>query len=590
MNRYVAILLLATISLPAVPETFANDAAEAFQELVDDSWEFGLKESPLFATRIGDHRLNDRLARESIADQKRRLEANRKFLERWEAIDHDKLGRQQRINYEIFGRLLKDDVVEGELEMYLIPITNRWGFHIAFPELPQRVPLKTVEDYQNYISRLQQFARYTDDHIELLRGGIEKQLVLPAVVLHDYKRPITSHIVEDPEKSLLYSPFKKFPATFGDEDQKRLRDAGRQAIAKSVVPAYRKFLKFMESEYVPAARGSIGASALPRGREFYRHRVRSYTTLDITPEEVHRIGLEEVKRIRREMDEVIRESGFEGGFEKFVEFLRTDDQFYAETPEELLKEVAFTMKKMEGKLPELFGKLPRAPCGIKEVPAYIAPSTTTAYYSQPAGDGSRAGFYYVNTYNLRSRPLYEVQALSLHEAVPGHHLQLALQQELGELPPFRRFAGFTAFVEGWGLYAERLGLEVGFYEDPYSNFGRLSYEMWRASRLVVDTGMHYLGWTRKQAIDFMAKNTSLSMHNIESEVDRYISWPGQALAYKIGELRIRQLRKKAEQELGRQFDIRQFHDVVLGSGSVPLDVLEANVMQYIERAKEKDER
>ena len=290
-----------------------------------------------------------------------------------------------------------------------------------------------------------------------------------------------------------------------------------------------------------------------------------------------------MKRIRAEMDGVIEASGFKGSFEEFLQYLRTDDRFYAKTGEQLQKEIAYVLKRMDGQLPRLFGKLPRMSYGIRVVPEYIAPRTTAAYYSPPAGDGTRAGFYYINTFNLKGRPLYQVEALSLHEAVPGHHLQIALQQELEGLPNFRRYAGFTAFVEGWGLYAERLGLEVGFYQDPYSDFGRLSYEMWRACRLVVDTGMHYLGWTRKQAIVFMQENTALSLHNITAEVDRYISWPGQALAYKMGELKIRELRARAENELGERFDIRQFHDTVLGAGAVPLDVLERNVEKFIVR-------
>jgi uncharacterized protein (DUF885 family) len=340
----------------------------------------------------------------------------------------------------------------------------------------------------------------------------------------------------------------------------------------------------MEREYLPAARGSIGASALPNGREFYRHRVKRFTTLDLTPEEVHQRGLAEVQRIRGEMEAVIKKTGFQGDFAAFVAHLRSEPRFYASSPEQLLKEVAYVLKRMDGQLPKLFGKLPRTPYGIREVPPYIASRTTTAYYMPPLGDGTQAGFYYVNTYDLKSRPLYEIEALSLHEAVPGHHLQLALQQEMTELPKFRRFADVTAFIEGWGLYAERLGLETGFYEDPYSNFGRLSYEMWRACRLVADTGMHYLGWTREQSIEFMAANTALTLHNIRAEVDRYIAWPGQALAYKTGELKIRELRSLAEQELGPRFDVRAFHDVVLGNGSVPLDVLDDNVRRWLKSA------
>lgn len=564
--------------------SMAQDSSE-LKGLLDDAWEFGLRESPTFATRTGDHRFNDKLSRESIADQKRRLVTKRELLARWNAIDRTTLHRPDRINYDIFGRILRDDITESDFQMYLIPISNRWGFHISFPELPQQVPLNTAKDYENYTARLREFSRLTDENIELMRAGIKKGLVLPSVVLEGYKDSITAHIVDDPTDSLLYTPFNEFPDRVPEQQHERLAAAGGAAIAEHVVPSYQKFLQFMQDEYVPNCRGSIAASALPNGREYYRHCVRLFTTLDITPDEVHETGQREVKRIRAEMDEIIKRVGFDGDFAAFVEHLRNERRFYAETPEQLMKETALVLKKMDGQLPKLFKTLPRTPYGIREIPAYIAPKTTTAYYQQPAGDGSRAGFYYVNTYNLKSRPLYGIEALSLHEAVPGHHLQLALQQELTDIPPFRRFSPITAFIEGWALYAERLGLEVGFYEDPYSDFGRLTYENWRACRLVVDTGMHYFGWTRKQAIDFMANNTALSMHNIEAEVDRYISWPGQALAYKTGELKIRALRAKAETELGGAFDIREFHEVVLGSGAIPLSVLEDNVNEYIASTK-----
>jgi uncharacterized protein (DUF885 family) len=348
-----------------------------------------------------------------------------------------------------------------------------------------------------------------------------------------------------------------------------------------VVPGYRDFLTFISQEYAPRARPSIGASELPNGRALYTQRVRQFTTLDLTPEQVHQTGLAEVSRIRGEMEAAMRKAGFSGTLPEFIQFLRTDPRFYVNTPEELLRHTALVLKRMDGELPRLFGRLPRMPYGIKPIPEFIAPRTTTAYYSRPSGDGTRSGTYYVNTYDLKSRPLYEVEALSLHEAVPGHHLQIALQQELEGLPEFRRYSGFTAFTEGWGLYAERLGLESGFYTDPYSDFGRLTYEMWRALRLVVDTGMHFKGWTRQQAIDYMAANSALTLLNITNEVDRYIAWPGQALAYKTGELKIRELRAQAEKELGPRFDIRRFHDVVLGSGAVPLSVLEDNVRRYI---------
>jgi uncharacterized protein (DUF885 family) len=387
---------------------------------------------------------------------------------------------------------------------------------------------------------------------------------------------------------LLYKPFDDFPLGVAASDHARLRAAASEAIAGSVVPGYAALQTFMGDEYAPAGRETIGASGLPNGRAYYEHRVRRFTTMDVTPEQVHQTGLDEVARIRAEMDAVIVETGFDGSFEEFVEFLRTDPRFYVDDADDLMKEVALVLKKMDGQLPKLFKTLPRTPYGIKRVPDYIAPRTTTAYYNGPAGDGTRAGFYFVNCYDLASRPLYEIEALSLHEAVPGHHLQTAIQMELEDAPMFRRFIWVVAFGEGWALYSERLGLETGFYEDPYSDFGRLTYEMWRACRLVVDTGIHYMGWTRQRAIDFMAKNSALTIHNITTEVDRYISWPGQALGYKIGELKIRELRRRAERELGPGFDLRGFHDVVLGSGAVPLDVLEANVVAWIGQAKQED--
>ena len=577
-------VLSLTLAITATVPLFAAEAPDArFRRLLDDAWEFSMREFPTFATRAGDNRYNGRLASNTIADHQRRAKANRAFLARLEAIDREKLSAIDQVNHAVFGQQIRTNITEYEFDAHLMPITNRSGFHIYFPALRRIVPLDSVKDYENYIARLNAFDRYAAQNIDLMRAGMKKGLVLPAVVLEGYRKPVTTHIVDDPTKSLLHEPFTKFPDAINQADRKRLAESGRRAISEGVVPGYRRFLKFMQDEYVPAARGPIGASAMPRGRAFYRHRVKRFTTLDLTPQQVHDTGLAEVGRIRAEMLTIIKKVGFKGDMAAFVKHLRTDPKFYAKTPKQLLKETAYVLKEMDGKLPKLFGKLPRTPYGIREVPSYIAPQTTTAYYESPTGGGRTAGFYYVNTYKLDSRPLYGVEALSLHEAVPGHHLQLALQQELEGLPKFRRYASFTVYIEGWALYAERLGLEVGFYQDPYSDYGRLTYEMWRACRLVVDTGMHYFGWTRGQAIDFMAQNTALSIHNITAEVDRYISWPGQALAYKIGELKIRQLRAMAEKRLGKRFDIRTFHDVVLGSGSVPLTVLEDNVKAYVER-------
>jgi uncharacterized protein (DUF885 family) len=598
MNR---LLILLSISLlagcgatripPATPSTFPdmarNDASAQLEQLFADHWDYTMRESPLFATAVGDHRFNDRLGEVHLEAQQRRAAAQREFLQRVEGIDRAALPREEQISYDIFRQQRQDAIAGHGFRAYLMPITNREGFHTSFPQLHERIPLTTVRDYENYLARLRDFQRYTREHIELMRAGLREGMALPQVVLAGVDETIRPHIVEDAAQSRLWAPFREFPAAVPEGERARLATAGREAIMTSVVPAYREFLDFMLQEYVPGARPAIAAAELPDGRAYYEHLVRSFTTLDLTPEQVHRTGVAEVQRIRGEMDEIIRGTGFPGSFAEFIQFLRTDPRFYVDTPEALMKEVAYVLKRMDGELPALFGRLPRMPYGIREIPEYIAPRTTTAYYTRPAGDGSRAGFYWVNTYDLRSRPLYEVEALSLHEAVPGHHLQIALQQELEGLPTFRRFSGFTAFVEGWALYAERLGLETGFYTDPYSNFGRLTYEMWRALRLVVDTGMHYQGWTRQQAIDYMAENSALTLLNITNEVDRYIAWPGQALAYKTGELKIRELRLMAEQTLGPRFDVRAFHDVVLGSGAVPLMVLEENVRRWVDAERQR---
>jgi uncharacterized protein (DUF885 family) len=522
----------------------------------------------------------------SLADEKRRNADRLKFLARLEAIDREALSAADQINYAIFDRNLREDEQEFAFQAHLMPISDRWGFHIEFPELPRDTALVTTRDYENYIARLNGFPKYVAGHIELMREGVRQGITVPSVIMQRYNEPLEAQIVDDAETSPLYTPFKEFPEGVPKRDHERLRAAGRKAVAESVIPGYRQFLEFMKNEYVPNCRGTIAASALPKGRDYYRYCVRKFTTIDgRTPEEVHAIGKAEVERIRGEMDEIIRDLKFDGDFAEFTEHLRSDPKFYPKSAEELKTEVSYILKQMDGELPKLFGRLPRMPYGVRPVPEYIAPQATFAYYQSPAGDGTRAGFFYINTYNLPSRPLYMLEALSLHEAVPGHHLQIALQQELEHLPEFRKYSGFTAFVEGWALYAERLGLETGFYKDPYDDFGRLTMEMWRACRLVVDSGIHYLGWTRDQAIEYMRSNSAMPLHDIRAEVDRYIGWPGQALAYKTGELKIRELRSEAEAALGEKFDVRAFHDVVLGSGALPLGLLEQNVRAWIAESK-----
>jgi len=558
-----------------------------FNQLIQAEWDYRMQAEPIMATMYGDHRFNDRLPPASEAAYLFRRQSLQDFQARLQALGRTGLSPTEQLNYAIFSRYLQSEIDELRFRADRMPISKTGGFHTDFPELPRFVPLGTADDYANYIARLAAFERFVDENIERMRSGLDGGQIPARVTLEGVSDSIHPHIVSDPEDSLLYTPLKNFPTSVPAQEQPGLQKAARVVIQESVVTGYQRLLDFVENEYLPASQENIGAASLPDGEEFYRHRIRYFTSLTLTPEEIHRTGHEEVSRIRADMEANIRKSGFDGDFRAFVEFLRRDPRFYATSPEALLKEVAFVLKKMDGELPRLFKTLPRLPYGIRSVPDYAAPYATTAYYFPSSGDGTRAGMYYVNTYDLPSRPLYEIEALSLHEAVPGHHLQIALQQELEELPGFRRFVGYTgfstAYIEGWALYAERLGLEVGFYQDPYSDFGRLSYEMWRACRLVVDTGIHALGWTRQQAIDFMADNTSSTLLNIANEVDRYIAWPGQALAYKIGELKMRELRSRTEEAMGSRFDLRQFHDLILSSGPLPLDLLEESVNDWLRK-------
>jgi uncharacterized protein (DUF885 family) len=588
MRRYRGVwiscaLLVLSMPLGAAPD--ASEQAKPFHDLIDDEWEFRLRQDPLFASYAGDHRYDDRLPSMTVDDQQHRADTLSMFLERLHAIDRAQLHDQDQISYTIFEKGIQDRLEEFHYNSYLMPVTAIYGFHAEFIDLHSNLAFVNTADYGNYIKRLEAFPAYMRQEIGLMREGVRKGLVVPRVVMKGFDKAMGSLLVDSAQQSTFYEPFQSMSANVSPQEQKRLRAEAARAIMTDVIPAYRAFISFVDSAYIPHCRETIGLSAIPHGHEFYAYWVRHFTTLNITPQEVHAIGLEEVERIQAEMKSVMAASGYSGDLQSFIAMLRTDPRFYAKSPDELLKDAALICKRMDGELPHLFKTLPRTPYGIKEIPAYAAPKSTGAYYQPPPGDGRNAGYYFVNTYNLSSRPLYVQEALSFHESVPGHHLQIALQQELTGLPPFRRVAEVTAFVEGWGLYAERLGLEVGFYTDVYSNFGRLSYEMWRACRLVVDTGIHEMGWSRQEAIDYMSRLTALSVHEITTEVDRYISDPGQALAYKIGELKIRELRKKAEQELGKQFDVREFHDVVLRNGAITLPLLEEEVMRYIASSK-----
>ncbi len=498
--------------------------------------------------------------------------------------DASSLSEQQKINLAILQYRVQNDIDEYRFGAHYMPLTAESGFHSDVLFMLNMSSVKTEKDLQKYLEKLAALPLYMQQQMDWMRQGLAKGYTQPKAVLAGYEDSIKSFISTDPQQSPFYRPLLKQPAGIDPARWQALQQQASALISQQITPVYQQYLDFFTTQYVPGARDNIAAVALPDGAVYYQNRLEHYTTLKMTPQQVHQIGLQEVARIRAEMQQVIQQTGFKGSFAEFVQFLRTDPQFYVTKPEQLLKEAAYLSKKIDAQLPKLFKTLPRTPYGVEPVPAEIAPKYTTGRYAGGRAAGE-PGFYWVNTYALDRRPLYELEALTLHEAVPGHHLQVALANEQESLPVYRRSFYTSAFGEGWGLYSEYLGLEVGFYTDPYSNFGRLTYEMWRACRLVVDTGMHTMGWSRQQAIDFLAQNTALSMHNVTTEVDRYISWPAQALSYKLGELTIKRLRQKAEKALGDKFNVREFHDAVLSNGSVPLSVLEQQIDLYIARVQ-----
>lgn len=584
---------LAWLNPAALPIAYSQEASsnraaqESFSALLDEIWDFETQESPILATNIGDPRGQSRLADDSDEAIQKRFTKRSEFYDRLMELNPKTLKPSSRIDHELTKLRLKSQLDRFRYQSHLMPINNREGFHISFPDLPKIMNPKSVKDFENYISRLRDFSRFTDQQIALMKRGIKAGLTQPAIIMRESANQAKSHVVDDPSQSLFYTEVQESAKqTLTVQQWNDLSKAITAAITESVIPSYSKFADFLREEYLPACRGTISISALPQGREYYVNQIEHFTTLKLTPEELYQTGVEENQRIRGEMNSIRRRVGFDGDLAEFLKHLRSDPQFYPTTADQLMKEAALILKKADGRLPELFGHLPRIPYGLREIPAYVAPQTTSAYYSPPATDGSRGGFYYLNTYNLSSRPLYQLEALSLHEAVPGHHLQLAIQAELRDLHPMSRESNFNAFIEGWALYSERLGKEIGFYQDPYQEFGRLSMEAWRASRLVVDTGIHWFGWSRDKAIKYMTDNTALSQHNIVAEVDRYIGWPAQALSYKTGELAIRRIRTEAEAKLKEKFDIREFHDRVLSAGSIPLPLLEARIDEWI-NSKEK---
>ena len=573
------VFLVFTASILASQCVLAR-ATEDFHTLLDEAWEFYLAENPMVASRAGDRRYNTKWRDRSFAAIERRHQQNREFLRRVYAIDRASLSAADQLNYELFRRELQQRVDAHQFNGYLMPFSQRGGVQ-NLDNQASYLRFDTVGDFEDWLARLDKIDTVVDQTIDVANRGIEKGFVLPRVLMERIPGQIAVQLVEDGVDSPFYRTFETMPGAITAKERERLRAAAIETIEDTVVPAYRKLARYFDNTYLPATRDSIGLSSLPNGSAWYEFLARRFTTTLMTPDDIHRTGLQEVRRIRGEMQQIIDELEFDGDFQDFLTFLRTDPQFYFDNPDDLYEAYLATSKRIDPELVKLFRTLPRMPYGVKPIPDAIAPDTTTAYYSRPAADGSRAGIYWVNLYRPEVRPKYEIEVLSVHEAMPGHHLQLAIQQELGDMPDFRRYSGFTAFVEGWGLYSESLGYDLGLYKDPYSRFGALTYDMWRAVRLVVDTGIHYKGWTRQQAIDFFKANAAKTEHDIVNEIDRYIVMPGQALAYKIGQLKILSLRASAEAALGSDFDVRDFHDALLGAGALPLDILQQRMDDWI---------
>ena len=590
-SRFALLLPLALLtpaSLSAQSGAAQHSTApqsEALHNIIDDYWAYQLDQYPEFASSLGVNDPVGRVSDPSLEAEDKRVEKARAWLKQLDAIDTATLSEDDKTNHGILRRSLAEQIEANSYGQRAINFTNRGGWHQGFASMQNNLPFRNAQDYRTYINRLKQYAQVNDQSIAVANQALAGGYVQPCVSMEGYETSISGLLTDDPKESRFYQPFtRKRPESIDAVTFQALADEAAATIESVIEPAVQQHLDWYTKNYAPKCATAPGVSAQPGGAEYYDFRIRQMTTTDKTANEIHKIGLSEVARIRAEMVEVAKEAGYDTR-EAFIEHLRTDPQYYAKTPEELMEKVARVTKMIDGKMPSIIGKLARLPYWIKEIPAETAEGTTTAYYNRGSPDVGIAGFYYVNTSKLDQRPFWEIPALSVHEAVPGHHQQIALQQEL-DMPDFRKYgAFFTAFVEGWGLYSERLGIEMELYDTPAKNMGRLSYEMWRATRLVVDTGIHSKGWSKQRAIDFMTDNTALSTANIEAEVNRYISWPGQALAYKMGELKIRELRGKATSELGDKFDLREFHDVVLGQGAVPLDMLEAQVNRWIEARK-----
>jgi uncharacterized protein (DUF885 family) len=578
------LVLAAAIAMSFATPALAQNASADLTRLFTDERTFVYREDPLSATNAGIHDYDDRLPSVTPETNARQARENQAFLTRLQAIDRAQLSHQEQVSYDLFAFMVGERVRFARYNDWRLPLNSDSGFYSEILLLDDLQSPRTVRDYENYIARLNDVPRYFREQISNMRQGMRDGFTLPHEIVGGVSQVIGAFRYENAEAMGLYAPFAEFPSTVAESERARLREAGRAAITNNVIPAFDEFRTFFQTEYAPRTRRTIAAQALPNGRAYYADLVRYYTTLPhATPRQIHQIGLREVARIRTAMETEMRASGFQGTFAEFLTFLRTDSQFYPQTPQELLSRAAWITREIDGHLPDYFGHLPRTPYTVEPVPAAIAPNYTAGRYNP--GPRGAAGTYWVNTYALNTRSLYNLPALTAHEAAPGHHLQGAIARELQGLPEFRLNFYPHAFGEGWGLYSERIGEEMGIYHTPYERFGRLTYEMWRACRLVVDTGMHSMGWSRQRALDYLESNTALSTHEVRTEIDRYIGWPGQALAYKMGELKIVELRRRAETALGDRFDIRAYHDAVLANGGVTLPVLERQIDEYIDAAR-----
>ncbi len=585
------------VSIAACGSTPSGSPAQPMYDQFDRDWQYWMAQHPEVAVSLGvpggEGRWTDYSA-DAIAT---RATYVRESLERIKFVDRATLGEADQLNYDLYRQLLETAVEGLDLQNDAIPIRGVTARNLMMPmnqmegmqqDIPRTIalmPTQSSADLSNIVTRLRGIPAVVDQTIALMRQGIVEKMTPPRIVLRDLPAQVLAQVVDEPLSSPMLAAFVTRPSGVPESEWPGLVEQATAAYRQQVAVAFRRMHAFLVDEYLPACRDSIGANALPRGDALYQYNAKWHTTTAKTPKEIHDIGVAEVARIRAEMEKVIAQAGYANRFDDFVRFLRTDRRFYYTDANALVSGYRDVAKRADPELAKLFGRLPGTPYGVIRVPDAVAPSQTTAYYEPGSLVAGRPGYMFANTYKLDARPKYEMEALTLHEAVPGHHLQIAIAQELTGLPEFRKHSSYTAYVEGWALYAERLGEQMGFYKDPYSRFGQLTYEMWRAVRLVVDTGLHSMGWTRQQAIDFFLKNTAKTQQDITVEVDRYIVWPGQALGYKMGEIKLRELRTAAEAQLGTAFDIRSFHDEILASGAVPLDVVETRVKSWIERAK-----